>query len=286
MGDIAQGTWRAGLDRLLAGVATDAPGALATTGVLPHDDVGSSDIALVGALAELVDRLSQAITDLQRTQPLAAWVRSLTWAADALGAVPVAKGWQRAQLEGVVQQVFEQAGEHAEADDTADGSTATTAGVLTPAEMRDLLGPHLRGRPTRANFRTGHLTICTLMPMRSVPHKVVCLLGLDDMAFPRTHYTDGDDLLAQHPHVGDYHRRNEDRQLLLDALMAAEQNLVITYTGRDERSNARRAPAVPVGELLDVVDATARIEPTSPDSSASDRVLIHHPLQPFDPRNF
>ena len=32
----------------------------------------------------------------------------------------------------------------------------------------------------------------------------------------------------------------------------------ITYTGNDERTNLRRPPAVPLGELLDVVDRTAR----------------------------
>ena len=57
--------------------------------------------------------------------------------------------------------------------------------ALTLLEVRALLAERLQGRPTRANFRTGHLTICTLVPMRSVPHRVVCLLGLDDEAFPR-----------------------------------------------------------------------------------------------------
>ena len=51
-------------------------------------------------------------------------------------------------------------------------------------EIRALLAERLQGRPTRANFRTGHLTICTLVPMRSVPHRVVCLLGLDDGDVP------------------------------------------------------------------------------------------------------
>ena len=108
-----------------------------------------------------------------------------------------------------------------------------------------------------ANFRTGHLTICTLVPMRSVPHRVVCLLGLDDGVFPRKTARDGDDLILDDPHVGDRDARSEDRQLLLDAVMAASDCLIITYTGRDERTNAERPPAVPVGELLDVVERTA-----------------------------
>ena len=77
--------------------------------------------------------------------------------------------------------------------------------------------------------------------------------------------------------------RSEDRQLLLDALLAARDHLVVTYSGRDERSNLPRPPAVPVGELLDVIDHTVadrrRAAPATPSWSA-------HPLQPFDARNF
>ncbi len=105
-----------------------------------------------------------------------------------------------------------------------------------------MLADRLRGRPTRANFRTGHLTICTLVPMRSVPHRVVCLLGLDDGVFPRRTAPDGDDIIERAPCVGDRDPRSEDRQLLLDALLAATDHLVITYT-RPRRADERRAPA-------------------------------------------
>jgi exodeoxyribonuclease V gamma subunit len=164
----------------------------------------------------------------------------------------------------------------------------TIAGAVTEVELalpevRALLADRLRGRPTRASFRTGHLTICTLVPMRSVPHRVVCVMGLDDGVFPRQTARDGDDLLLLDPHVGDRDGRSEDRQLLLDALLAATDRLVVTYSGRDERTNLRRPPAVPLGELLDVVDRTARF----PGAAATrGRVVVEHPLQPFDPRNF
>ncbi|HEY3772700.1 MAG TPA: hypothetical protein VGL69_06900, partial [Solirubrobacteraceae bacterium] len=126
------------------------------------------------------------------------------------------------------------------------------------------------------------------MPMRSVPHRVVCLLGLDDEEFPRRTPRDGDDLMLSDPHVGERDPRSEDRQLLLDALLAATEQLLITYTGNDERTNTERPPAVPIGELLDAVDATVRCEGQGGDAElkASDRIRVRHPLQPFDPRNF
>src|SRR6201999_115145 len=153
---------------------------------------------------------------------------------------------------------------------------------LAPAGLAALLGERLQGRPTRTNFRTGSLTVCTLVPMRSVPHRVVCLLGLDDGTFPRKAPRDGDDLMLEDPHVGDRDSRTEDRQMLLDALLAATDRLIVTYTGNDERTNLVRPPAVPIGELLDVVDRTVRPAGARP----RDRVEIRPPLQPFDPRNF
>jgi exodeoxyribonuclease V gamma subunit len=119
--------------------------------------------------------------------------------------------------------------------------------------------------------------------MRSVPHRVVCLLGLDDAVFPRKAPRDGDDLLLDDPRIGERDPRAEDRQLLLDALMAAEERLIVTFTGNDERTNAPRPPAVPVGELLDVADRTVR---TADGRPVRDQVVVRHPLQPFDWRNF
>ena len=125
------------------------------------------------------------------------------------------------------------------------------------ADVRHLLAHRLGGRPTRANFRTGTLTVCTMVPMRSVPHRVVCLLGLDDGVFPRSRSVDGDDVLARSPMTGERDVRSEDRQLFLDAILAARETLVVTYTGANEHTGAERPPAVPLGELLDALDTTA-----------------------------
>ena len=96
-----------------------------------------------------------------------------------------------------------------------------------------------------------------MVPMRSVPHRVVCLVGLDDGVFPRIASIDGDDVLARRPRTGERDLRSEDRQLLLDAIGAATETLVVTYTGHGEHNGAERPPAVPLGELLDALDRTA-----------------------------
>jgi exodeoxyribonuclease V gamma subunit len=254
---LPSGTWRAGLDRLLLGVAMTEDERRLFGRVLPLDDVESDAIDLAGRLAELLDRLQQAVDALNLPKPIDEWAAALADAADALTATTPHDAWQRTELQRVLDDVVEEAAGHPT--------------ELALEEIRAVLADRVRGRPTRANFRTGHLTVCTLVPMRSVPHRVVCLLGLDDGVFPRKGPRDGDDLMLADPRVGERDARTEDRQLLLDALMAATDRLIVTYTGNDERTNLKRPPAVPVGELLDIV---------------GDGVVTRHPLQPFDPRNF
>src|SRR4051794_24621456 len=297
------GTWGAGLDRLLLGVTMTEEEHRLFGDVLPLDDVESGAIDLAGRLAELVDRLRAALDALSAPQPVATWAEALAAAADALTATAPREAWQREELQRGLDGPPDEAGGGAPApppaaatapreawqreelqrvlDDLAD-EAAGESPALAPAEIRVLLSERLQGRPTRANFRTGHLTICTLVPMRSVPHRVVCLLGMDDTVFPRRGPRDGDDLILDDPHVGDRDGRTEDRQMLLDALMAAGERLVVTYTGNDERTNVERPPAVPVGELLDVIERTVRVEA----GDVRDRVVVRHPLQPFDARNF
>ncbi|MGY1839117.1 MULTISPECIES: exodeoxyribonuclease V subunit gamma [unclassified Modestobacter] len=258
---IAQNTWQAGLDRVLLGVTTSEDEPVWLDRALPLDDVDSSDIDLAGRLAELLDRLGDVLTALSGEHPAGHWIDTLARALDLLTETDPAEAWQLAQA----RRELAEAGE--------GGVT-----LIRLPDVRALMADRLGGRPTRANFRTGNLTVCTLVPMRSVPHRVVVLLGLDDGVFPRTAGMDGDDVLARDPCVGERDVRSEDRQLLLDALMAAGEKVVVLHTGADPVSGATRPPAVPLGELLDVVDAMV--------PGAREHVVTRHPLQPYDARSF
>lgn len=258
--DFLHNTWRFGIDRILAGVAVseDAHAWLGAT--LPLDDVSSNRVELAGRFAEFVARLHTTVTSLSGARPLDQWLTALSTGIEALA--EDAEDWPRAQM----------LREFAEIQDAAVPIS------LQLSDIRALLDRHLAGRPTRANFRTGTLTVCTMVPMRSVPHRVVCLVGLDDGVFPRLGAVDGDDALARDPMTGERDIRSEDRQLLLDAIGAATETLVLTYTGANEYSGQARPPAVPLAELLDTLDITTS-------HPVRDQIHITHPLQPFDIRN-
>ena len=261
LGGFPQGTWRAGLDRILLGATMAEEGGNWLGLALPIDDVGSGDVDLAGRLAELADRVQLAVDLLAGPKPVADWLATLSAAVAGLTSVSGDDAWQQGELDR-------------EFADIAAGAGPGSTTVLRLPDVRALLAGRLGGRPTRANFRTGNLTVCTMVPMRSVPHRVICLVGLDDGVFPRGAHPDGDDVLARDPVVGERDRRGEDRQLLLDALLAATGTVVITYTGADERTGAIRPPSVPVGELLDTLDDMAV---TAAGAPARSQVLVRHP---------
>ena len=161
--------------------------------VLPLDDVDTGDIDLAGRVAEFVGRLRRALDSFAGTKTVGEWAETLAWTSDALTDTSERDAWQRAQLKALLDELVQEA-------TTPQGASPVRLGC---DDVRSILADRLKGRPTRANFCTGHLTVCTLVPMRSIPHRVVCLLGLDDGSFPRHIERDGDDLTARDPMVGD-----------------------------------------------------------------------------------
>lgn len=266
-------TWRQGLDRLLLGFA--APPQLAGDGLpllgdsLPLDALEGARAQLLGRLCAFVEQLAGLAERLQRDRPLA------DWALD---------------LQGLIDNLFDER----EAGDTllllsqacaALGKQATDAGISRPVELalvRQQLGAALDSGSGASGFLTGAVTFCTMVPMRSLPFRLVCLLGLDDGALPRRTPAAGFDLITSRPRRGDRARRLDDRYLFLETLLSARDGLYLSYVGRDPRDNAELPPSVLISELLETVDLTAVV----PESKASAQITVEHPLQPFAPGNF
>ncbi|UTW06043.1 exodeoxyribonuclease V subunit gamma [Pseudomonas benzenivorans] len=267
-------TWRQGLDRLLLGFA--APPQLAGEGApllgdsWPLDALEGGRAQLLGRLAAFVERLASLAQGLQRPRPLAEWAQALVELVDALFDEREA-GDTLLLLSKACAALAEQ---------------AQAAGIERPLELalvRQQLTAALEQGGGASGFLTGAVTFCTMVPMRSLPFRQVCLLGLDDGALPRRTPAAGFDLIAQKPRRGDRARRLDDRYLLLETLLSARGGLYLSYVGRDPRSNAELPPSVLVSELLEVIDLTAVCADGSP---AAAHLTLEHPLQPFAPDNF
>jgi len=253
-------TWRAGLDRLLLGHATEGDG---LDEVLPLP-AGSSELAqAVGALAELLRRLRELQADLAGLHPPAEWTRRLLAALTLFEAGDEDEADTLALLRGTLLRLAQEA--------QAGGCAVPLAQAVIKAQLSSVLD---EAGPARA-FITGALTCCALSPMRAIPFRVVCVLGLGDREFPRRRRPAEFDRLADDHRPGDRVARDEDRYLMLEALLAARDVLHLSYGGRRQNDNAPLPPSALVTELLDVA---ARM------TGDARRLVVEHPLQPFSDR--
>ncbi len=259
-------TWRAGLDRLLLGVTMADEDDRVVGDVTPYDHVEGGDVDLLGRFVAVCTALFDALATLRAARSPAAWVEVVTRVADQLFEVADEDRWRIHDLVDLLDGL-----------DDVDDVDVDLAGIDA------LLGERLDRRRGAAGYETGAVTLCELVPMRSIPHRVVCLLGLDDARFPRPSTRRGIDLIGRHRRTGDRDRRDEDRHLFLEALLSAGDHLVVTTTGRDARTNEPRPPAVVVAELRDTID---RVAESQDGTAGADAVTFDHPLHAFSPVAF
>ncbi len=266
---VTANTWAFALDRLLLGVTTaEVDLALAVGGSAPFG-VEGGDVALLGRLAAALGHLTALGRQASAVRTVDEWVVVLRGACHELLAPPFGESWQMEALDRLLAEVLDE---------------ATVGGVPAPAplgfaDVRSLVARKFEDRPGRPAFFTGGVTVTSLLPMRWVPHRVVCLLGVDQAAFTPNTGT-ADDLLLSAPQLGDPDPRADVHQSLLAAVLAATDHLVVVRTGRDVRTNRPVPMAVPVAELADAVRASCE----GPDGADPGWFDIHHPRHPFDER--
>lgn len=198
--------------------------------VLPYDESSGLIAELVGNLASLLMQLNLWRRGLAQQRPLAEW---LPVCRDLLNDFFLPDSETEAALALIEQQWLA----------VIDSGLEAQYGDQVPLTLlRDELAQRLDQQRISQRFLAGPVNICTLMPMRSIPFKVVCLLGMNDGVYPRTLPPLGFDLMSQKPQRGDRSRRDDDRYLFLEALMSAEQTLYISYIGRSIQDNSERFP--------------------------------------------
>ncbi|MEI7836431.1 MAG: exodeoxyribonuclease V subunit gamma, partial [Planctomycetota bacterium] len=266
-------TWQFGLDRLLMGYAMPAGGEQLVADVLALDRAEGLTGELVGRLCRFVEKLTLWRERLRDPRTLTEWREVLCNLAEDLLATR--------QDELGVQRIRDAADRLADAAGT--GKFVEKVGLsIATRELVRLLDQAAAGYP----FRLGGVTVCDLASMRSLPFRVIALVGLNDGLFPRMDHPTGFDLMAAEPRQpGDRSLRNEDKHLFLEALLAARDRIILTYQGQNIRDSRSRPASVVVEELLDALTGSGSSEAERHDLRETE-LIVQCPLQAFSPRHF
>lgn len=265
-----QNSWRFGLRRMLAGFALGQSESL-WHGIDPYSEIEGLEAEDLGQLAEFIELLEFCCQRLAEDKSIADWF-------DVINDI-LQRAYQPDEQDEILLSQIRQVLERLQQQLSDSGYQAP----LSWAIMRDYLTNELGNSRVSQRFMIGAVNFCTLMPMRSIPFKVVCLLGMNDGVYPRSIPPMGFDLMAESPQRGDRSRRDDDRYLFLEALLSARETLYISYIGRSVQDNSPKVASVLVTELIEYCQQSYCFEG---DESLLQRLLIEHPLQPFSERYF
>jgi exodeoxyribonuclease V gamma subunit len=268
-------TWQFALDRLLLGHASGSDGEIA--GVAPWPELEGSALDALDRLLALLRVLARYQTLLGEQLAPAHWRQRLLALLDALlPEPPQAANAQRA-LERLRKLITEFA---------RDAAQAAFAGAVPPEVVRAHFAGVLAEADTRAPLLTGGVSFGRMVPMRLLPFRVICVLGLNDGDFPRRDPAAGlnqltAELGTDKRRHGDRSLREDDRFLFLQLFASAQDVFYLSYLGADPRDGSVREPSVLVSELID-----AAAEYHQDPADAARRMTVRHPLQPFAPAAF
>jgi exodeoxyribonuclease V gamma subunit len=269
---VEQNSWAFGFDRVFAGLIAGADSDdILLDGILPLAGIDSTLAEALGRLHRLLDTLRGMREGFRQSRTLRDWCDWLAARVDALFRADPRDAAEQNALDALRRAIAEV------------GAQADAAGAepLPWIAMREALRGQLDAVSARQPFLLGGVTFCGLVPQRSIPFKMVCLLGMNEGEFPRQGADSGLNRMLRNPRRGDRDTRREDRYLFLEALMSARARLHLSFIGRSADDGSRTNPAAPLAELLRFLDEQCGLG-----KDDARPWLIEEPLQPFDPKYF
>ncbi len=270
-------TWRAGLDRLLLAYAMPMTEAGQLVRLferqLAFDGITGDRAATLAQLCAFIDSLDELRQKLTQDRTAENWQQQLNTVLEKLF-LPTYETNEEAELNLIRQTLAKLV----ETTELAEFKQTLSLGLV-----KDWINGHLDTSQTISRFMGHGVTFCGMVPMRSIPFKVVCLIGMNDDSYPRRQPTQGFDLLSHDFRLGDRSRRDDDRYLFLEALMSCQSYLYLSYVGRSISDNAAIPPSVLVSDLRDVLNQTYTNEAGE---ELWPQLLTQHPLQAFSQRYF
>lgn len=257
-------TWLWGLKRLLLGYGFNA--AVETEGVLAFPYIQGGEATTLGHLVDFVDALIQLKQQLSQLYSLDEWRTILPEIWSSFYIDNDATQYRLQHLQSIWNNFLD------------EGVSIEFDQPISIRLIQRHLNEHLSSFRPESRFLTGSVNFCTFIPMRSIPFKIVCMLGMNQESFPHRKQYPEYDLMQMHPARGDRSSVNDERYLFLEAILSATAQLYISYIGRNIHNNSEMFPSLFVNELQHYLDELAE---TESQCSVTQQLTIHHPLSPF-----
>jgi exodeoxyribonuclease V gamma subunit len=262
----SENTWKAGIERLLLGYAMPGFESKMFSGILPYDHIEGSEAKTLGKFIEFLDRLFNSVVSFNQARTLSGWSQFFSDIIEQFFAPEQDSEPELHVLRTILEDMPKK--------EALSGFEKTIKIEVVKSYLWGLLeDEHLR-----RGFISGGVTFCAMLPMRSIPFKVICLVGMNSDAYPREAKKLEFDLMTKQPRIGDRNRRNDDKYLFLEALLSARNKFYISYVGQSIQDNARTQPSVLVSELIDCIKEGFGF--------SEEQVVIFHRLQAFSPEYF
>jgi len=262
---LEQNTWLFGLRRMLLGYIMGEEQTFA--GIETYAEVAGLEAARVGPLAELVSALLRLRESLLTPKPQQEWALVLNDLLETF--LQPVSDQDLVLMDTLILRVQQ----------WQEACTDAALDKDLPLEVvRESWLDGIDEQSLSQRFLAGAVNISTLMPMRAIPFRMVCLLGMNDGDYPRVQPPMDFDLMAGRYRPGDRSRREDDRYLFLEALLSARDTLYISWIGRSVRDNAEQPPSVLVAQLRDHLDQGWQ---APEEDELLTQLTTEHPLQPF-----
>jgi exodeoxyribonuclease V gamma subunit len=257
-----QNTWAHSLNRLMMGYLMGDEDSF-VAGILPYAGVEENEAEALGGLYGFIVFLARVEAELKQSRSRSEWSDLLITYTGQLFFEDRQSQAQLFELNNLLLEF------------TDESELATDVEIEFPVVI-DWLKGTLSESKSSNGFLRGQLTFCSLLPMRSIPFKVISLLGMSEGEFPKRDQFQTIDLMGIYKRTGDRSRSLDDRYQFLEVMLSVRKKLIVTYIGQGNKSNDVLSPALVIVELLQVLENQYDLK----------GLLIKHPLNPFSARYY
>lgn len=258
-----QNSWKFGIERMILGYSMPGKGIDSFGGVLPYDEIEGSSARTIAKFISFTDTLFRIVNSYNMDKTVADWAARFNDLIDALFDENIDTAREIRYLRQIADNLKE---------------SSVNSGFLAPVPLKVVqifIEESVQNSGFRRGFLNGSVTFCSLKPMRSIPFKVISMIGMNDEVFPREPSKSGFDLIKKYPLANDRNPKFSDKYFFLESMLSAGSFLLISYNARSVRDSSHNLCSSPVKMLSDHLNfKTGKFKEAI------------YPLQPFSKKYF